>query len=109
MTQQDLFVERQVGNYLRFDPVQSVRRNDPQTAAEAVVRVASHVSELQERIVAELRAGGPRTAKELEQLEAFAGCSPSTVRKRVSELWHRGVIVDTGNKRDGCTEYGLPT
>jgi hypothetical protein len=77
------------------------RREDHQTSVDAAERVAPGRQRLQDEVHAVLIKFGPMTAGELEVLPQFSHYGPSTVRKRVSELFkehHR--IVDTGIVRD---------
>jgi len=82
------------------------RGPDHGTSIQAAVRVERKRSDLQEWIVSALRANGPMTDRELEQLPEFSLYAPSTVRKRRSELWDdgRGVLVKVG-VRDGLTVW----
>ncbi len=84
------------------------RAPDHGTSVMAAGKVERKRSDLQEWIVCALRANGPMTDRELEQLPEFIMYAPSTVRKRRSELWDdgRGVLVRDGVK-DGLTIWKL--
>ena len=79
------------------------RKGDPETSKEAAYAVFKGLGRLQRRVWIIFKAQrAPMTAKEAEQLDCFAGLSPSTVRKRVSELEAAGLLEPTGEKRDRC-------
>lgn len=82
------------------------RAADPDTSRQAAERVAEKLSALQERVLVAVAGYGSRgaTAREVERLQAFADCGPSTVRKRLSELTRAGKLVENG-RRDGMTVY----
>jgi len=67
------------------------------TAARAVRGVRSA---LQVKVLAILGRGGPMTAEELENHEEMVALNlaPSTVRKRISELFQAGELVEAGER-----------
>jgi hypothetical protein len=76
-----------------------VHTGDPSTSYAAARAVKPSITELQYAIV-QVLAVYSMTAEELETLECFKHLGPSTVRKRVSELYHLGVIEPVGKKRN---------
>jgi len=78
------------------------RKGDPETSKEAAGAVRPHLSALHAKVLVAFLFRGRMTAKDAEQLDCFAGLSPSTVRKRVSELEAAGLLEPTGEKRDRC-------
>lgn len=66
-------------------------------AAKAVIGIKNH---LQQEIY-DLLLLRDMTDGELETLEQFSRYSPSTVRKRRSELFQNKRVVDTGARRNG--------
>lgn len=81
-------------------------RHDHDTSIAAADRVHDRLSELQEEVMAVLREYGPMTARECERLDSFSRCGPSTVRKRISELYKVGKVTGVG-RRDGMKVWGL--
>lgn len=75
-----------------------VRAEDHSTSIEAAQAVAPGRSELQERVLAALKAQGDMTDEELEQLPEFVGFGPTTIRKRRCDLYVRGDVVEIGRK-----------
>jgi hypothetical protein len=82
-------------------PPGMVRANGHATSEAAASKVAKVRSGLQEQVLAAFRELGPMTDGEVEKLERFAHCAPSTIRKRRSELYQAGVLVKTNEKRGG--------
>ena len=97
---------------LELSPTQEVsrigmtRRHDHDTSIAAADRIQEHLSVLQEAVVTAFRVYGPMTARECERLNSFSRCGPSTVRKRISELYKAGKLVAVG-RRDGMKVWGL--
>jgi hypothetical protein len=92
-----------------FDAVPMTRANDYDTSRNAADRVRAACGPLHRAILAKLAmcpAGEGLTDRELETESAFADLSPSTVRKRRSELFYAGVLTRLG-RRDGMTVWGL--
>lgn len=84
----------------KFNTPDMHRREDHATSIEASERVArSCKTELQAAVYAKLVELGPMTDGELEALPQFCHYGPSTVRKRRSELFHAGRVLDTGERR----------
>jgi len=86
------------------------RRDDPQTSVDAAKKILPRISNLQFRVYEALlrhffRTGKGMTDKELEKLPEFKDCGYSTVRKRRTDLMHKGYVVDSGEKRDGLTVW----
>ena len=77
------------------------RASDPKTSHEAAEVVRPHLSKLQKDVLELFRDCGPMTAKFAETSAAFADYSPSTVRKRISELAKGGFLVEDGIDRTG--------
>jgi Fe2+ or Zn2+ uptake regulation protein len=86
--------------------IATARRTDPETSHEAAQRITAKLSQLQARVLVAVAEFGEHgaTAREVETLDAFADCGPSTVRKRLSELSKAGKLHDAG-RRDGMTVY----
>ncbi len=86
--------------------VATARSTDPETSREAAERITAKLSQLQYRVLVAVAEFGEHgaTAREVETLDAFADCGPSTVRKRLSELSKAGKLHDAG-RRDGMTVY----
>ena len=83
-----------------------VRGSDSIEAQSAGVKQLEGRSELQRKILHILAIDGPLNAKDLERRIEFRNLSPSTVRKRISELKHCGEIIQVGRK-DGCAEWDI--
>lgn len=83
-----------------------VRTTDPQSSRDAAARVAERLSSLQSRVLAAVVAAGARglTGREIETQAAFADCRASSVRKRLSEAHHAGMLQANGT-RDRMTVY----
>jgi hypothetical protein len=82
-----------------------VRIPDHDTSVAAAVKIALVRSQLQQTILWAFTLDGPMTAGECENLGCFKDCAPSTVRKRISELYKAGELVETGIKRNGMKEW----
>lgn len=71
------------------------------------VRVLDRLTDIQRRIMHQLAAHpAGLNAKELEAMTLFADCGASTVRKRISELFQAGKIVQNG-RREGCAVWRI--
>lgn len=77
-----------------------IRLPSHETSVEAARAVLPCRTVLQQQILSALLANGPMTDGELETLPQFASYGPSTVRKRRSELYQDGRVVETGEKRN---------
>lgn len=64
-----------------------VRADGPVTSQRAAESVLPHLTELHERVLLAFRMHGTLTDEELERLPEFTDYSPSTIRKRRSELY----------------------
>lgn len=75
-----------------------VRTDDRETAVLAAETVLPKLNRLRTRVLALITEAGPDglTDKELEQLPEFAGYAYSTVRKRRTELFQAGYLVEAG-------------
>lgn len=90
----------------QFNTPDMHRKNDHQTAIDAAERIAKTCkTELQTAVYEALVARGPMTDGELERLDIFAHYSPSTVRKRRSELFQAGRVAKTDARREGMSVW----
>ena len=88
---------------LNFDPPPMHRKHDHATSVSAAEAVRPRVSALQALVLLVLDKRGPLTDEQLETSPDLMGFAPSTVRKRRSELYQRGLVVSCGevlNSRD---------
>lgn len=83
-----------------------VRTDDRETAVLAAETVLPKLNRLRTRVLALIAEAGPDglTDKELEQLPEFATYAYSTVRKRRTELYQAGYLVEAG-VRDRLTVW----
>lgn len=86
----------------------SVRASDRATCRTAARRAARNLGTLHQNVLAAFTRAGDAglTDRELEQLPEFRDLAPSTARKRRSELFQMGRLVDFG-KRNGLTVWVL--
>lgn len=77
------------------------RTTDPATSHEAAEVIRVHLSGLQQSVLIMYRQLGPMTAKQAEDTVEFSSYSPSTIRKRISELAKHGFLVEDGVDRSG--------
>jgi hypothetical protein len=82
-------------------PPGMARSGDHDTSVDAAVKVAKVRSDLQRCVLLAFELWGPMTARQAERLPQFAHLAPSTVRKRISELYKAGELVEEGTRRDG--------
>ena len=84
----------------------ATRAVDPSTSRDAARRVTRRLGDLHRAVVAAIAAAGRDglTDRELERLPQFAGLAPSTARKRRSEAFQAGLLIDAG-RRDGLTVW----
>lgn len=75
------------------------------TSVEAAKSILPCRTVLQSQILSALKTQGPMTDGELEKLPLFSTYGPSTVRKRRSELYQDGRVLETGKRRDGMKEW----
>lgn len=78
-----------------------VRATDPKTSHEAAEVVEPHLSKLQQVVLDHFKWFGPMSAKQAESFIDFNRYSPSTIRKRISELAKGGFLVEDGIDRTG--------
>ena len=88
MTQLDLFTQTR----------RMSRRSDPETSRKAAESLVPRLSKLHEQVLAAFQREGALTDEELERQPEFWTCSPSTVRKRRSELFQMGKLVACGER-----------
>jgi hypothetical protein len=69
---------------------------DHDTSIGAARTVLPHLTQLQHRVLDAFRFNGAMNDEQLEQLPCFRDCSPSTIRKRRSELVERGELTCVG-------------
>jgi len=81
------------------------RFSDPEESHRAADKIRPHLSKLQSVVHGAFRELGKMTAKECEVLDRFSELGFSTVRKRISELKKMGLIVDTGERREGAAVW----
>lgn len=77
-----------------------VHRDDPGTSMAAAAAVLRRRTELHAAVLRAFAERGPMTDEDLETLPEFDGYGPSTIRKRRSELYHQGALVDVGTRRN---------
>jgi hypothetical protein len=82
-----------------------VRIPDHSTSIAAAEKIAPVRSDLQALVLEVFKCHGPMTAGEAEKRPIFDFCAPSTVRKRISELYKAGELVETGIRRNGMKEW----
>jgi hypothetical protein len=80
------------------------RTPDHATSIDAAARVREPAGRIRQAVY-EALASAPMTDLELERLPQFAGCAPSTVRKRRSELYIAGRVRATGERRGGANVW----
>lgn len=83
-----------------------VRGSDTMESQHAAVVVKDRLTAIQRTILTILASDGPLNAKDLERRIEFRNLSPSTCRKRISELKQAGAIVQVGRK-DGMAEWDI--
>jgi len=74
------------------------RRSNPETSRKAAGAIIPQLSKLHEQVLAVFQREGALTDEELEKQPEFWTCSPSTVRKRRSELFQMGKLVACGER-----------
>ncbi len=97
--QGDLFVDRPLA-----------RDSDPMTSRKAAAVIAGELGKIQRLVLDVYRARGQMTAREAERLDEFADYGFSTIRKRISELYHGGYLKRVGvdkTKRSPATIYAV--
>lgn len=85
-----------------------VRGTDPIESQRAGLDVKGKLTKIQGQIMAILAECGPLNAKDIETHKDLRGYSPSTARKRISELskMEPPKIVQVGRK-DGCAVWAI--
>jgi uncharacterized protein YcaQ len=83
-----------------------VRGTDAVESQRAACDVLGKLTAIQTQIVRILKAEGPQNARELEVRDEFRDLGVSTVRKRISELFHAGRIIQAG-RRDGMAIWDV--
>lgn len=73
-----------------------IRAQDHETSVMAAQDVALSRTELQEAVLNAIKSYGPMTDGELEALPEFSRFAYSTVRKRRTELFQKGVLAPIG-------------
>lgn len=82
-----------------------VRGDSSTTSQAAAVRILPKMSILEARLL-DLITYRPSTAGELERLDEFKGhYAMNTVRTRISALKRKGLIMDSGDDRDGMAVW----
>lgn len=76
----------------------STRRTDPETSHEAEHSI-NNVCESQKTILNVLRTFGPMTDEDIYQLILAIPISLSGARTRRSELVHKGLVKDSGQRK----------
>lgn len=97
MTDLDLF---DTGHVRRM-----THHNAMRTEVDAAQRILKVCGRLHSEVMGAFIAHGPMTDKELERLPQFAHLSPSTARKRRSELYQAGKLIATDERREGLTVW----
>lgn len=80
-------------------PPDMIRHPDHPTSIEAARNLLASLRDLQARVLTTVFERGPMTDEELESLPEFRSYSPSTVRKRRSELVALKLLIATGEYR----------
>lgn len=85
-----------------------VRTDDPATSVVAAETVLPKLNRLRTRVLTLIAEAGPDglTDRELERLPEFAAYAYSTVRKRRTELYQAGYLVEAG-VRDRLTVWTI--
>lgn len=89
MNQLDLFARRPLS-----------RRTDPPTSAAAAASIAGALPQLEQEVLAVLRARGEQGAT-THELAALMGASLVSVSPRIAPLRERGLVRDSGQRRKG--------
>ena len=105
-SQISLDFERKVIHAPALRIVGMVRGSDPLESQAGAIKQLEGRSELQRKILWILAECGPLNAADVERRVEFRNLSPSTVRKRISELKQAGAIVQRGRK-DGMAEWDI--
>ena len=77
-----------------------VRRGDPMTCVTAARTIQKKASKLHSQITDEFADRGPMNDSELEDLARFRRYAYSSVRKRRTELFQAGLLVQVGVRKN---------
>ena len=92
-----------------FDPARLARRSDPGTSKQAAALVLPKLGRIHREVMASYRELGAMSARQCEQLERFGDYSPSTIRRRITDLHRHGKLVADGTETESgkspCTVY----
>ena len=77
-----------------------VRNPDHETSIEAAKELVPKLGQIHQKVLDAFLEHGEMTDGELENLPQFSSYGPSTIRKRRSELYQSGRLVDTGRTRE---------
>ena len=95
---------RQLARQLALFPAQTaitmIHRGDPVTSRHAAVGLLPRLGSIHARVLDAFRRLGPMHDERLENSPEFAKYAPSTIRKRRSELYHAGRLVQRGVERN---------
>ena len=84
------------------------RNFDHHTSVDAAAVIEPVRQTIRQKVYQALKERGPMTDGELERLEQFKHCGASTVRKRRSELYQKGLVEKDGdNRRGGMTVWRI--
>ncbi len=78
----------------------AARESDPPTSHAAADAIEPSLGALQRAVVEFYRLHGPQSARQAERRSCFAQYSPSTIRKRISELHQAGLLVVVGTETE---------
>lgn len=87
-----------------------VRKGDPKTSAAASDVVGVNLGALQRAVLLAYAEHGPMSGRDAERLPEFSDLSPSTIRKRISEMQQGGYLAECGvdrSRRAPCTIYSM--
>jgi predicted ArsR family transcriptional regulator len=76
---------------------------DRGTSIAAARRVARDAATLREKVLAEIRSSSTTSGLTADEVAARLALSPFSIRPRVTELMHRGLIVDSGLRRKNAS------
>jgi hypothetical protein len=92
------------GQKLMFDEPDPIKGMVPryawQTEKDAALAIARHCkTKLQRQIIQAFKTHGAMTDEELENLPQFTHYGPTTVKKRRTELFQMGMVINTGRTK----------
>lgn len=82
----------------------NARETDPGTAHEAAAKRTAAGTKHFDEIVADIRAHGPSTYREVSDRIGVVGTTISTV---MTQMERHGILKRTGERRNGCMLRGL--